>query len=129
MHVHVHIICTCTPPLYYALLCTLYVTINFMVKVYPHTHIYQTDRSAHGKATNDGAPPPHIMPTTSSSSSSSSQTDAHSLRHLGARKKFNLSEIAVGSVGGSTAGGPVAEGVVMGGASHTGMRISGSGSS
>ena len=104
----------------------MYVTINFTVKAYPHTHICQTDRS-HGRATNDGAPPPHIMPTTSSSSSSSSQIDAHLLRHLGARKKFNLSEIAVGGVGGSVAGGTVAEGVTMGGASH--MRISGSGSS
>ena len=94
-----------------------YVTINFMVKVYPHMHIYQTDRS-YGRATNEGAPPPHIMPTTSSSSSSSSQTDAYSLRQLGARKKFNLSEIAVGGVGGSVTGRTTAEGVTMGGASH-----------
>ena len=91
--------------------------------------MYQTDRS-HGRATNEGGPPPHIMPTTSTSSSSSSssgQTDIHSLRHLGARKKFNLSEIGVGGAGGGVVGGAAVEGVVMGGASH--MRISGSGSS
>ena len=70
------------------------------------------------------------MPTTSTSSSSpssSGQADAHSLRHLGARKKFNLSEIGVGGAGGGVTGGAVTEGVAMGGASH--MRISGSGSS
>ena len=91
--------------------------------------MYQTDRS-HGRATNEGAPPPHIMPTTSTSSSSpssSGQTDTHSLRHLGARKKFNLSEIGVGGAGGGMASGAAAEGVAIGGASH--MRISGSGSS
>ena len=91
--------------------------------------MYQTDRS-HSRAANEGAPPPHIMPTTSSSSfSSSGQADTHSLRHLGARKKFNLSEIGVGGGGGGVhvAGGVASESVVMGGASH--MRISGSGSS
>ena len=77
------------------------------------------------------------MPTTSSSTplSSGSQTDAHSLRHLGARKKFNLSEIhGVGGGGGGggaggVAGGAVAEGVAMVGGASSHMRISGSGSS
>ena len=78
------------------------------------------------------------MPTASSSTplSSGSQTDAHSLRHLGARKKFNLSEIGVGggaSGGGGGAGGvasgAAAEGVAMVGGTSSHMRISGSGSS
>ena len=98
-----------------------------------YTYIYQIDRS-HGRATNEGAPPPHIMPTSSSSSSplSSAQTDTHSLRHLGARKKFNLSEIGVGGgvsvgVSGAMGGGASTEGVAVSGGSH--MRISGSSSS
>ena len=98
-----------------------------------HAYIYQIDRS-HGRASNEGAPPPHIMPTSSSSSSplSSTQTDAHSLRHLGARKKFNLSEIGVGGgisvgVSGAMGSGASTEGVAVSGGSH--MRISGSGSS
>ena len=76
------------------------------------------------------------MPTASSSTPliSGSQTDAHSLRHLGARKKFNLSEIGVGggaSGGGAggVAGGAAAEGVAMVGGTSSHMRISGSGSS
>ena len=91
--------------------------------MYMHACTHQPDHSrAHGRASNEGGPPPHIMPT--SSSSSSNLTDAYGLRHLGARKKLNLSEVVVGS--GSVAGG-VVEGVTMGGASH--MRVSGSGSS
>ena len=76
------------------------------------------------------------MPTASSSTplSSGSQTDAHSLRHLGARKKFNLSEIhgVGGGAGGGTggmAGGAAAESVAMVGGASSHMRISGSGSS
>ena len=86
--------------------------------IYIHTCTpTQTDR-AELRAGNENAPPSHIM-----SSSSPSSSD-HSLRHLGARRKLNLSEIGVGGA----LAGSASEGVVMSGGGG-GARISGSGSS
>ena len=71
-----------------------------------------------GRAGIEGAPPSHIMPTSSSSE--------HTLRHLGARRKLNLSEVS-----GAVAGGGASEGVAVGGAVGvaSNSRASGTGSS
>ena len=71
---------------------------------------------------NEGAPPSHIMPTSSSSGSAE-----QSLRSLGARRKLNLSDLAIGgAVAGAASEGVLAVG--MGGGAPLG-RIGGSGSS
>lgn len=64
------------------------------------------------------------MPTSSPGSSDPS------LRHLGARKKLNLTEIGVGgALAGSASEGVVMGGVTVGGGGAQAVRISGSGSS